>query len=158
MGRRHTFMDREFGRDDFDADDEGAFERDLVFVMMSFVSEDSNTTYAAIKEECMDLGLRATRVDEGHGSGFVIGEITSLIEKAEFLVCDLTHERPNVYYELGYAHGVGNEADDILLVAKAGTRLHFDIAPLRVQYFDNEEGLRAILRRQLASMIAVTRR
>lgn len=143
-------MDREFGRDDYDADDEGTFERGLVFVMMSFVSADSNVTYTAIKDECMNLGLRATRVDEGHGSGFIIREITSLIERAEFLVCDLSHERPNVYYELGYAHGVGNEADDILLVAKAGTRLHFDIAPLRVQYFDDEEGLRAILRRQFS--------
>lgn len=151
-------MDREFGRADYDADDEGTFEPGLVFVMMSFVSEDSDVTYSTIKEVCKNLGLRATRVDEGHGSGFIIREITSLIERAEFLVCDLSHERPNVYYELGYAHGVGNEADDILLVAKAGTKLHFDIAPLRVHYFDGEEALRAILRRQLTTMIAVTRR
>jgi hypothetical protein len=151
-------MDREFGRGDYDPDDRGTFESGLVFVMMSFISEDSDTTYAVIKEECRNLRLRATRVDEGHGSGFIIREITSLIERAEFLVCDLTHERPNVYYELGYAHGVGNEADDILLLAKAGTKLHFDIAPLRVHYYDDEEALRSILRRQLGGMIEVTRR
>lgn len=158
MGRSHTFMDREFGRGDYDPDDQGTFDSGLVFVMMAFVSKDSAALYEAIKEECANLTLRATRVDEGHGSGFIIREITSLIERAEFLVCDLSYERPNVYYELGYAHGVGNEADDILLLAKAGTKLHFDIAPLRVHYYEDEEALRAILRRQLTSMIEVTRR
>ena len=150
-------MDREFGRGDFDPEDRGTFDSGLVFVMMSFVAVDSDAIYAVIKEECRNLKLRATRVDEAHGSGFIIREITSLIERAEFIVCDLSYERPNVYYELGYAHGVGNEADDILLVAKAGTKLHFDIAPLRVYYFEDEEALRAILRRQLTSMIDVTR-
>jgi hypothetical protein len=54
------------------------------------------------------------------GSGLVIREITDLIERCEFIICDLTNERLNVYYELGYAHGVGNEAREILLIAKEG--------------------------------------
>ena len=70
--------------------------------------------------------MNAVRVDENVGSGLVVGEITKLIEDAEFIICDLSLERPNVYYELGYAHGVGNEANDILLIAKEGTNLHFD--------------------------------
>src|SRR5436305_135224 len=152
MGKRHTFMDMEFNRPDYDPKDRGTFDSGLVFVMMSFVSEDSDTTYTVIKEECKILKLRATRVDEGHGSGFIIREITSLIERAEFIVCDLSYERPNVYYELGYAHGVGNDADEVLLLAKTGTKLHFDISPLRVHYFENEEALRSLLRRQLTSM------
>jgi hypothetical protein len=157
MGRNHTFMDREFRRRDYDSDDRGTFESGLVFVIMPFVSDDSKSIYAAIKEECSRLELKATRVDEGHGSGFIISEITSLIEEAEFIICDLSYERPNVYYELGYAHGVGNEADDLLLVAKAGTKLHFDVAPLRVHYFEDEEALRGIVRQQLSKMIEVTR-
>jgi hypothetical protein len=62
------------------------------------------------------------------GSGFIIREITESIERAEFLVFDLSYERPNVYYELGYAHGVGNEAPEILLIAREGTSVHFDSA------------------------------
>ena len=50
---------------------------------------------------------------------------------------DLTVERPTVYYELGYAHGVGNRAIEILLIAKTGTHLHFDIAHLAVMYYDS---------------------
>ena len=36
MGRKHTFMDREFGGSDYDMDDQGTFERNLVFVIMPF--------------------------------------------------------------------------------------------------------------------------
>ena len=157
MGRHHTFMDREFGGRNYDPDDQGTFSPGLVFVMMSFQSDDSRDVFSAVKEECAALGLRATRVDEEGGSGFVIRDVVRLIEDAEFLVCDLSHERPNVYYELGYAHGVGNEADEILLVARAGTKLHFDIAPLRVWYYSDIPELRTIVARQLRRMIAATR-
>jgi len=78
--------------------------------------------------------------------------VTQLIEDAEFLVCDLSRERPNVYYELGYAHGVGNEAEDILLVAREGTKLHFYGAPLRVHYYESPEHLKEIVATQLRAM------
>ncbi|HSS47955.1 MAG TPA: hypothetical protein VLX28_03315 [Thermoanaerobaculia bacterium] len=151
-------MDREFGRQDYEPDDAGTFDSGLVFVMMPFMSTDSADVYATIREACMHVGLRATRVDETGGSGFIIKEVSDLIERAEFIVCDLSYERPNVYYELGYAHGVGNEADDILLIAKAGTKLHFDIAPLRVHYFEDLAALQSIVEKQVSRMIRVTRR
>lgn len=158
MGRDHTFMDREFGRPDYDPEDQGDFEEGLVFVIMPFRGQDMTDAYAAIKDECKKLKLRAKRVDENSGSGLIIREITDLIERSEFIVCDLTNERPNVYYELGYAHGVGNEAMDILLIAKEGAVLHFDIAPLRVQYYSSSEHLRSIISSNLKAMIKATRK
>jgi hypothetical protein len=156
MTRKSTFMDREFGRRDYDPDDQGDFEPNLVFVIMSF-KEDMDDTYSAIEAECSKLGLRAARVDENVGSGIIIREITDLIERAEFLICDLTYERPNVYYELGYAHGVGNEALDILLIAAEGTNLHFDIASQRVRFYKSTEHLRSIVFSSLKEMIRLTR-
>jgi hypothetical protein len=97
MGRNHTFMDREFDGADYDPDDQGTFERDLVFVIMPFKGQEMTDAYSAIKEGCAELGLHARRVDENVGSGFVMREISELIERAEFLICDLTLERPNVY-------------------------------------------------------------
>ena len=88
----------------------------------------------------------------------MLSEITELIEDAEFIICDFTRERPNVYYELGYAHGAGNEGLDILLVAKEGTTLHFDVAPLRVRYYSSPEQLRGIVSTQLTAMVSNTRR
>jgi hypothetical protein len=157
MGRKHTFMDRELGRPDYDPDDQGEFTPNLVFVIMPFFGAYSADVYTAIKDECAKLGLNALRVDENVGSGLVISEITKHIEEAEFIICDLTHERPNVYYEIGYAHGVGNEAHEILLIAKEGTNLHFDIAPFRVHYFGSTEHLRSIINSNLKSMIEATR-
>lgn len=151
-------MDREFRGHHYDPADHGTFEHNLVFVIMPFTGQEMIDVYAAIKDECEKMRLVATRVDEKVGSGFVVREIAELIERAEFLVCDLTHERPNVYYELGYAHGVGNEASDILLIAKEGTKLHFDIAPLRVQYYRSTEHLRSIVSSSLKEMIRITRR
>lgn len=151
-------MDREFRRPDYDPEDAGEFEPNTVFVIMPFTGEQMREAYSAIKDECSKLCLTAKRVDENVGSGFVIRETTELIEDSEFIICDLTNERPNVYYELGYAHGVGNESSDILLIAKEGTNLHFDIAPLRVQYYRSTEHLRLIVASSLKEMIRVTRR
>lgn len=158
MGRKGTFMDREFGRPDYDPDDQGVFEKGLVFVIMPLTGQDMDEVYSTIKDECEKLSLRARRADESSGSGFVLREITELIENAEFIVCDLTGERPNVYYELGYAHGVGNEANDVLLIARKGTVMHFDIAPVRVNYYEDSANLSKIISNNLAKMIKATRR
>jgi hypothetical protein len=157
MGRQHTYMDNEFRGENYDPEDRGDFESDLIFVIMPFTGDEMRETYSVIREECSKLRLKTKRVDENVGSGIVIREITELIERAEFIICDLTSERPNVYYELGYAHGVGNEASDILLIAKEGTNLHFDIAPMRVHYYRSTEHLRSIVSSNLKEMIRITR-
>jgi hypothetical protein len=153
LGRDTSFYDGEFGSS---SPNSGHFEKNLVFVIMPF-SRELEDEYDAVKDECQHLGLRAVRADEGSGSGFIIRDIVNLIERAEFIVCDLTFERPNVYYELGYAHGVGNEAHDILLVARAETALHFDIAPLRVHHYKSLDELRGIVLVNLSRMIRLTR-
>ncbi len=158
MGRKTTFYDEQLGGDEWDPDDPGKFERGLVFVAMSFSGAEMDDVYSAIKDECRKLRLRPIRVDENVGSGFIIKKIKELIEEAEFIVFDLSRERPNVYYELGYAHGVGNEANDILLLAKEGTTIHFDIASLRILFYRSTEHLRSIVSSNLKKMIRVTRK
>jgi hypothetical protein len=125
---------------------------------MPFTGPTMHDVHSAIKDECRKLALRAQRADENTGSAFVLREITELIERTEFIVCDLSDERPNVYYELGYAHGVGNESNDILLIVREGTILHFDIAPPRVNYYRTTEHLRSIISTHLKPMMQATRR
>lgn len=153
-----SFMDRQFGLKR-DQDDRGdRFEPNLVFVIMSFGGQGMDETYSAIRDECDRLGLRALRADDNTGAGFIIKEIVEGIEGAEFIICDLTHERPNVYYELGYAHGVGNQPLNMLLIAKGETTLHFDIMPLRVRFYSSTEHLRAIISANLRQMMEQTRK
>jgi hypothetical protein len=129
--------------------EEREYEEGLVFVGMPFTGEGMPEVYSAVKDECEKLGLEAVRVDENVGSGLIIEEIATFIEDAEFIVFDLPHERPNVYYELGYAHGVGNEPLDILLIAREGTKVHFDISPYRIQFYKSTEQLRQLVARNL---------
>lgn len=152
MSRESSFGNQQF----YNMSTDASFEQGLVFVIMSF-DKKNNDTYSAIKDECRKIRLRAVRVDEVAGSGLVLRKITDYIENAEFLIVDLTDEKPNVYYELGYAHGVGNEDYDILLVAKEGTKLHFDIAPLAIHFYSSTEHLRKIINEQLKKMIKFTR-
>ena len=129
------------------------YEPGTVFVAMSFRGDGMDDSFAAIRSACKALKLVARRVDEVNSSGVIILEIVDLIERAEFIVVDLTHERPNVYYELGYAHGVGNLPSNILLVAKDGTDLHFDIAALRVRYYKSVAELKKLAKASLGGMI-----
>ncbi|HVF44871.1 MAG TPA: hypothetical protein VM936_17735 [Pyrinomonadaceae bacterium] len=153
-----SFMDRQFGRKPADEDRGDRFEPNLAFVIMSFGGQGMDDTFSAIRDECAKLGLRALRADDNTGAGFIIKEIVEAIESAEFIICDLTHERPNVYYELGYAHGVGNQPLNMLLVAKEGTLLHFDIMPLRVRFYASTEHLRTIISTNLQRMMELTRK
>jgi hypothetical protein len=146
-----------FGEHEYKSGRKILIERASAFVIMSFVSLESRETYAAIKDECSKLGLKTLRADESPTSDLIIKEIFSWIEKAEFIICDLSHERPNVYYELGYAHGVGNGPSNVFLVAAEGTLLHFDVAPFRVQYYRSTEHLRSLMATNFAKMVQAKR-
>lgn len=156
MGRNHTFWDSEFENKNFDKSDHGEFQRNLLFVGMPF-SETMDEIFSLIKAEASKVNLNAIRVDKLTGSGFVLKKITQNIENAEFLIFDLTNERPNVYYEIGYAHGVGNEGDEILLIAEEGTKVHFDLGPLNIMYYKSAEDLQLKLLPQLRKIIDISR-
>jgi hypothetical protein len=136
----------------------GEYIEGRVFVGMAFdVESEISDTYQAIRRACRKVDLEARRVDDAPGSGPIPTRILREIEEAEFLIIDLSVERPNVYYELGYAHGVGNRPIEILLIAKAGTTLHFDIAHLAVMFYESATDLEKKLPAKLRRMIADTR-
>ena len=134
------------------------FQKNSVFIIMPFTGENVSETYKCIKEECAKLRLKATRVDESLGSTEIVEEIYRGIRRAEFIICDLTLQRPNVYYELGYAHGVGNKPLDLFVIAREGTQLHFDVAGLHVQFFSGTRELRQLIRNRFKPMVRERRR
>jgi len=54
------------------------------------------------------------------------------IKCAECIVADLTYDRPNVYYEVGYAH---SQSKPTILIAKEGTNPHFDLQGHRIVFY-----------------------
>lgn len=123
------------------------FVENQVFIGMQFALMDD--IYKVLKKSCEENGLNGVRVDELTNSNAIIDDIKDLIEKSEFIILDLSHPNPNVYYELGYADGVGNNGGDILLIAQKDTQLHFDVKHRRVllykDAFDLQEQLKVRL-------------
>ncbi len=116
---------------------------DSGFIMMAMKEdEDLEKTYQIIKEECEIFDINAVRIDEIASSGVINEEVLQKVAESEYIFVDLTHERPNVYYELGYCHGMDKSVDRIVLMAKKGTTLHFDIRNMRTILYENHRQLR----------------
>lgn len=127
------------------------YEENQVFLGMQFYGMDD--IHSVLKQACETCGLYSIRVDENVNSNSIIDDIKDMIEQSEFIILDLTHENPNVYYELGYADGAGNEGTDILLIAKDGTKLHFDVQARRVLFYKDAFDLQEQLKIKLPQFI-----
>ncbi len=111
--------------------------------------EDSYDTYRGL---CEEFGLTSERADEYETSADITEEIKEAIGKAEYIIADLTGERPNVYYEVGYAEGIGHNEMSIILTAKNGTEVHFDMRQHRVIFYENQRELKQRLRERFKSI------
>jgi len=95
----------------------------FIFVISAF-QDDMELVYLSIETAATKLGLNAKRVKDFPGDYRITDRIIEMIHKARFIVADLTHERPNVYFELGYARGLGKT---VVTLARDGTNVHFDV-------------------------------
>lgn len=103
----------------------------------------------AIKEACQKCGLSAERVDEAQANERITDRILESIQKAEYVIVDLTEARPNVFYEAGYAHGIGKLP---VYVAKVGTELEFDLKDYPVIFYDSYRELKNGLETRLRAL------
>jgi len=70
-----------------------------------------------------------------------------MIHKARLIVADLMHEMPNVYFELGYARGIGKT---VITTAREGTKLHFDVKDLNCMFYNDSRELEQELKERFA--------
>lgn len=106
--------------------DTPASQKDFLFIIMAMMEEEKNLKdiHYAIHNAAEKAGYKAERVDDKFDFGQINKKILNYINMAEVVVADITYERPNCYYEIGYAHAKGKK---VILTAKKGTKIHFDI-------------------------------
>ena len=106
-----------------------------VFVVMSFETSPQYTDLLeSIQGTCEQFGYAAYRVDESTDGSRILPEIVRGIRQAAFVVADVSDTKPNVYWELGFAAGVDKA---IILTARKGTELPFDISDVPVIFWDS---------------------
>jgi hypothetical protein len=103
----------------------------------------------AVKEVFTQFDVRAVRADDIEHEDLITSRILTEIKTAEFCFADLTGGRPNVYYEVGYAHALGRR---VILFRKAGTGLHFDLSGYNCPEYENLRDLRDKLTHRLRAV------
>lgn len=85
-------------------------ESDQAFVAMCFNPELDPVYHGAIKLAIKDAGYDPVRIDLVEHTDNIDDALIAAIRQSRFIVADFTENRPGVYYEAGFAKGLGLEA------------------------------------------------
>lgn len=129
-------------------------EEDLIFVLMSFNDKNPKLidNYQAIKRAIknFDKKYKCLRLDDSPGAYKISDVSKSYIRKCRIAIFDLTENRQSVYYELGYAQGIGKEC---ILTAEYGTVTHFYSNEFKILYYRSVTELESELKFQLQKIL-----
>lgn len=123
-------------------------DSNYVFVVMCF-DKKYDEVYEALKfagKLVENRNLVIERVSEPLGDYIITEKIEQSIKRAELIICDVSEKSPNVYYELGYARAKNKT---IILTAKNGTELPFDVRQHRTNFYSNPIQLQKIVSEEL---------
>lgn len=143
--------------DDMDLDDQENNKsigtlKNTPFIMMPMdpekpFLEDVNNT---IKDVCSEFSIEAIRADDLEHAQRITDVVIEHIQRCEFLIADLTDARPNVYYEVGYAHALDKRP---ILYRRQGAELHFDLSVHNVPEYKNITDLKEQLRDRFEAIL-----
>ena len=134
--------------------DAPAIDPFLVAVMMSFNKSNKKLPdyYDAMEGAVKSISpnYRCTRIDNTPGSVRIASEFRSLIHRARCSIVDLTENKQNVYYELGYAHARGATC---IITAEEGTEPSFYPREHKIVFYDSAHDLKKKLVGELMGIL-----
>lgn len=119
-----------------------------VFTIMSFKRE-FRDVFASYREVCREFDFEAERTDETVSLERIVPRIENGIRRSAIVIADVSELSPNVFYEVGYARALGK---DVILTAKKGTQLPFDLGDIPTIFWEIQEDLKDGLRRTFAGL------
>lgn len=119
-----------------------------IFLIIPF-SPEYNDISQVIKNAVEKSNHQLVRMDELFSTGNITTQIHDEINKADFVIADISDKNPNVMYELGFAQSLKKP---VLPISRKGEKIPFDIASIRVLIYDRNrlnETLNVALRNYL---------
>lgn len=93
------------------------------FVLMPFDKSFDDIYKIGIQETAHQCDVYASRLDEQLFDSNMVSEIYNQIDKADFIIADMTGRNANVFYEVGYAHA---RKKIVLLLTQNKSDIPFD--------------------------------
>lgn len=120
--------------------------RNPVFVAMWFGKGETDRTaemrtlfHNTIKPACEALGWRVKRADTDEHNEPIMDRVIADIRAAPFVIAELTENNQGVYYEAGFARGLGKE---VIYCCPDGQRPHFDVTGVNQVKWNDAADLR----------------
>jgi len=118
------------------------------FVLMSFEQDRREVYEHAIRPAAEAAEFECYRADDAFAPEAIIRNIINSIFADDVIVADISGFNPNVFYELGVAHTIGNKT--IIICERTGKELPFDLKSYRIIFYQKTiDGIEKDLRDRL---------
>jgi hypothetical protein len=141
---------------------EAARRTNELFTIMAFRAEMTPFWEDVVTQAAQAVGLRPVRIDAEEPEAAISEAILSSIRRATLVLCDLSFERPNCYFEAGFAKGsfrrvifTARADHDPRAAVRGEHKVHFDVDQLRITFWhaDDLPRARAEIEERLASVL-----
>lgn len=134
-----------------------------LFVIMAFKPETDCLWNNVIVPIADELGLDPVRIDRQETESAISEEILSSIRRALLVLCDLSFERPNCYFEAGFAKGAFRR---VIFTARSDhdprdhenrqRKVHFDLEQYKISWWnpDNLQEAKAGLKSRIENVMS----